>query len=214
VRTRAEVACTRVEETYPHPESRRTSLEAACAQVHDAHSPIDFVRTHLSFERPLGARGLPHVTNIRPHVARCLTAIAFAIPLLPLPQQSSVCANLGGTTRVLRCRSRNLGFRSRDSSSRSRHLTPSAARLAWGACHRRPRAALLTSGTRCLTPRSPDSRCHRREHKWQIMGAHVARRVRTPEEWRLLTSATDHLMSDMPVLTCETPRLPCQTLDR
>jgi hypothetical protein len=37
--------------------------------------------------------------------------------------------------------------------------------------------------------------------------------VRTLDEPRLLTSATDYLMSDTPALTCETPRLECQTLD-
>jgi hypothetical protein len=78
VHTRAEVACTRVEETYPHLESRRTSLEATCAKAHDAHSPIDFVRTHLAFAVPLGVRGaaardqhplsrgvLPHCDRVR-----------------------------------------------------------------------------------------------------------------------------------------------------
>jgi len=214
VHTRAEVACTRLEGSYPHLEMRRPSLGAACAKVHDAHSPIDFVRTRFPFEQPLGGRGLPHVTNIRSHLARCLTAIAFATPLLPLPQLSAVCANIGGTTRVLRCRSRSRGFRSSDSSSPSRHLTRSAARLTWRACHPHPSAALLTSGTRCLTTRWPEPRRHRCEHIWQSMGAHVARLVRTPEERRLLESATDHLISDTPVLTCETPGLERRTLDR
>ena len=211
--TRAEAACTQLEVPRTHLQAVRTSLAAACADGDDAHSPIDFVGTHFAFARPLGARGLPHLTNLRAHVARCVTAIAFATPHLPLPQQSAVCAKVAGTTRVPPCRSRTLGFRSGDSSSRSRQLTPRAARLARRACHRRPRAALLTSRTRCLTTRSPEVRCPRCEHTWQSMGAHVARRVSTPEEWRLLASATDHLMSDTRVLTCRTPRLECRTLD-
>jgi hypothetical protein len=86
VQTLAAVACTRLEGPYLHLETLRTSLEAAWAKAHDTHTPIDFVRTHFPFERPLGRRELPHVTNSHAHAARCLTAIAFATPLFPLPQ--------------------------------------------------------------------------------------------------------------------------------
>lgn len=85
VHTRAEVACTRLEVPRTHLEAVRTSLEAACAEVDERALPYRFVRTHFPFERPFGARGLPHLTNTRAHVARWLIAIAFATPLLPLP---------------------------------------------------------------------------------------------------------------------------------
>ena len=86
VHTRVEAACTPLEVPRTHLEAVRTSLEAACAAVDDGHSPIDYVSTHFPFARPLDARGLSHLTNTPAHVARWLIAIAFATPLLPLPQ--------------------------------------------------------------------------------------------------------------------------------
>jgi hypothetical protein len=47
---------------------------------------VGSARTQFPFARPLGTRALSHVTNTRAHVARCLTAIAFATPLPTLPQ--------------------------------------------------------------------------------------------------------------------------------
>jgi hypothetical protein len=86
VHTRVDAACTQLEVPRPHLEAVRTSLEAARANADDAHRS-GRLRAH-SVPVRAATRHARTVSrdHTRAHVARRLTAIAFATPLLTLPQ--------------------------------------------------------------------------------------------------------------------------------